>query len=295
MMSCLDSFAEILREDEPLAPYTWLKLGGPAQYFVEPRSTEELIKVLNCCREEKLAVHVLGEGSNLLIRDDGVSGVVIRLSAGEFSEVTVEGTTVTAGAGALLSHVISRSVASGLTGLEDLAGIPGTIGGAIVGNAGSKTGDIGTKVESISVLTHDGLQETIAADLIGFEYRTSHIDAAVVLGATLNLAADDPHEITKRLRKTWIMKRSSQPMSSQSAGCIFKNPPGLSAGTLIDQAGLKGTRVGDCEVSDIHANFIVTHENCTSSDVMRLIDLVRSKVSNEHGVDLDLEIKVWPN
>ncbi len=294
-MSCLDSFTEITRRDESLAPYTWLKLGGPAQYLVEPRSVEELAAILRCCHEEKLPVHLLGDGSNVLIRDEGVSGVVLRLVAGAFSQVDIAGTQVTAGAGALLSHVISRSVAAGLTGLEELAGIPGTIGGAIVGNAGGRGGELGSKVESIQVVTHRGEIETVPADLIGFEYRGTHIDAPVVLSATLKLAEGDPEEITRRLRKTWIMKKSSQPLSSQSAGCIFKNPRGLSAGALIEQAGLKGTRVGDCEVSDIHANFIITHENTTSDDVLRLIDLVRSKVSDHHGVDLELEIKIWPS
>ncbi len=293
-MSCLDSFAEITRQDEPLAPYTWLKLGGPAQYLVEPRTMDELAAVLQCCQKENLPVHVLGEGSNLLIRDEGVSGVVLRLNSGDFCKVEVEGTKVTAGAGALLSHVISRSVAGGLTGLEELAGIPGTIGGAVIGNAGTRSGEIGTKVESIDVMTHDGKVETLSSEMIGFEYRNSHVGNAIVISATLQLSEDDPNEITKRLRKTWIMKKASQPLSSQSAGCVFKNPRGLSAGALIEQAGLKGTRVGDCEVSDLHANFIITHENCTSDDVLRLINLVRSKVQDTHEIELELEIKTWP-
>jgi len=294
-MNCLDKFADITRRDELLAPYTWLKLGGPAQYFLEPRSLEELCEVVKCCQENEIPLHVLGDGSNVLIRDEGVSGAVIRLNAGDFAEVTVEGTQVKAGAGAALSHVISRAVAAGLTGLEDLAGIPGTIGGAIVGNAGGRSGELGSKVVSIDVVTHRGEVETIPADLIGFQYRGSHIDAPVVLSATLQLEQGDPTEITRRLRKTWIMKKSSQPLSSQSAGCIFKNPRGLSAGALIEQAGLKGTRIGDCEVSDVHANFIITHENTTSDDILRLIDLVRSKVEDENGVELELEVKVWPH
>lgn len=294
-MNCLDKFADITRRDELLAPYTWLKLGGPAQYFIEPRSVEELCEVVKCCQENDIPLHVLGDGSNLLIRDEGVSGAVLRLSAGDFADVSIEGTEVKAGAGAALSHVISRAVAAGLTGLEDLAGIPGTIGGAIVGNAGGRSGELGSKVTSIDVITHRGEVETIPADLINFQYRGSHIDAPVVLSATLQLEQGDPNEITRRLRKTWIMKKASQPLSSQSAGCIFKNPRGLSAGALIEQAGLKGTRIGDCEVSDVHANFIITHENTTSDDILRLIDLVQSKVEDENGVELELEVKVWPH
>ena len=293
-MKCLDDFSEFTRRDEPLAPYTWLKLGGPAQFLIEPRTVAELREVVICCHEQQIPLHVLGDGSNVLIRDEGVSGVVLRLVQGEFSKVEISGTRITAGAGALLSHVISRAVAAGLTGLEDLAGIPGTIGGAIIGNAGGRTGELGSKVESIQVITHKGEIETLPVDLIGFEYRGSHINAPVVLSATLQLAEGEPAEITKRLRKTWIMKKASQPLSSQSAGCIFKNPRGLSAGALIEQAGLKGTRIGDCEVSDVHANFIITHENTTSDDILRLIDLVRSKVSDQHGIDLELEVKIWP-
>lgn len=294
-MNCLDKFSEITRRDEPLAPYTWLKLGGPAQFLMEPRSVEELAEVVKCCHESEIPLHILGDGSNLLIRDEGVSGVVLRLVHGDFSKVTVEGTKVVAGAGALLSHVISRAVAAGLTGLEDLAGIPGTIGGAVVGNAGGKSGEIGSAVESVQVVNYRGELETVPAELINFEYRSSNINAPVILSAALQLKEGDPAEITKRLRKTWIVKKASQPLSAQSAGCIFKNPRGLSAGALIDQAGLKGTRIGDCEVSDIHANFIITHENTTSEDLLRLIDLVRSKVSDTHGVDLELEIKIWPH
>jgi len=293
-MKCLDNFAEFTRRDEPLAPYTWLKLGGPAQYLIEPRTVEELRDVVICCHTEQIPLHVLGDGSNVLIRDEGVSGVVLRLVQGEFASVEISGTQVIAGAGALLSHVVSRTVAAGLTGLEDLAGIPGTIGGAIIGNAGGRSGELASKVESIQVISHTGEIETLSADLIGFEYRGSHINAPVVLSAKLQLAEGEPAEITKRLRKTWIMKKASQPLSSQSAGCIFKNPRGLSAGSLIEQAGLKGTRIGDCEVSDVHANFIITHENTTSDDILRLIDLVRSKVSDQHGVDLELEVKIWP-
>ncbi len=292
-MSCLDSFAEITRRDEPLAPYTWLKLGGPAQYLVEPRHLDELAQVVKCAHETETPLHILGDGSNLLIRDEGISGIVIRLISGDFSTVEIDGVSVTAGAGGLLSHVISRSVAAGLTGLESLAGVPGTIGGAIIGNAGGKSGEVGALVESIDVMTNTGEIETIPAELLGFGYRKSNIDAAVVLSAKLKLREGDPREITKRLRKMWIMKRASQPLASQSAGCIFKNPQGLSAGALIDQAWLKGTRICDCEVSEMHANFIITHENATSADLLRLIDLIRSKVLDYHGIELELEIKIW--
>lgn len=292
-MTSLDDFSDILRQDEPLAPYTWLKVGGPAQLFFAPRSADELQAVIEFCREEELAVRLFGGGSNLLVRDDGVSGAVIHLAGEGFDEISVDGDTVRAGGGALLSHVVSQSVNAGLAGLDALVGIPGTIGGAVSGNAGGRTGDIGQFVKSVDVLTASGERFTRTEDELSFGYRHSSVNELVVLNVEFALTPGDPVEITKRMRTQWIMKKESQPLSFQSAGCIFRNPRGLSAGALIEQAGLKGTRIGGCEVSDRHANFLVTHEGATSDDVLRLIDLIRTKVSEAHGIDLETEIRVW--
>ncbi|HVJ68189.1 MAG TPA: UDP-N-acetylmuramate dehydrogenase [Caulifigura sp.] len=292
-MSSLDAFREILRRDESLAPLTWLRIGGPAQYVAEPRSAAELEALLKVCAEEELPLHVLGSGSNVLVRDEGVSGVVLRLTSPEFSRVTIDGTKVRAGGGVLLSHLVVETVGAGLAGLETLVGIPGTLGGAIRGNAGGRSGEIGQFVQSITVLSSNGQKFVRDAEDLKFAYRTSGITDLVILEAELTLTKDDSEEIARRMRKLWIMKKSTQPLSFQSAGCIFKNPRGLSAGALIEQAGLKGTRVGQCEVSDRHGNFIVTYEGATSGDVLRLIDLVRTKVAEKHGIDLELEIQVW--
>jgi UDP-N-acetylmuramate dehydrogenase len=292
-MSSLDAFREILRRDESLAPLTWLRIGGPAQYLAEPRTAAELESLLKTCAEEELPVHLLGSGSNVLVRDEGVSGVVIRLTAPEFSRIAMNGTVVQAGGGALLSHLVVETVGAGLAGLETLVGIPGTVGGAIRGNAGGRGGEIGQFIKSITVLTASGDRFVRAADELEFAYRSSGITDLVILEAELSLTADDSEEIAKRMRKLWIMKKSTQPLSFQSAGCIFKNPRGLSAGALIEQAGLKGTRVGQCEVSDRHGNFIVTYEGAASADVLRLIDLIRTKVAEKHGIDLELEIQIW--
>jgi UDP-N-acetylmuramate dehydrogenase len=289
----LEEFHDILRLDEPLAPYTWLKLGGPAQFFLTPRDPDELERVLQACHAQQIPVRVLGSGSNLLVRDEGVSGAVIRLESPRFADVHIADRIVRAGAGALLSHVITETVRAGLAGLENLAGIPGTIGGAILGNAGGRYGDLGQLVRSVTVLTYQGERQIRRSDELAFAYRQSNVDDAVVLEAELELRPDDPEEIARRLRKIWVLKKSSQPLGSQSAGCIFKNPRGLSAGALIEQAGLKGTRLGGAEISDRHANFIVTQEGATSSDVLRLIDLMRSKVAEQFGVHLELEIKIW--
>jgi UDP-N-acetylmuramate dehydrogenase len=292
-MSSLDAFREILRRDESLAPLTWLRIGGPAQYLAEPRNPAELETLLKACAEEELPIHVLGSGSNVLVRDEGVSGIVLKLTAPDFARVSIDGTTVRAGCGVLLSHLVAETVGAGLAGMESLVGIPGTLGGAIRGNAGGRSGEIGQFVRSITVLTSTGQKFVRGADELQFAYRSSNVSDLVILEAELALTKDDPEEIAKRMRKLWIMKKSTQPLSFQSAGCIFKNPRGLSAGALIEQAGLKGTRVGQCEVSDRHGNFIVTYEGATSADVLRLIDLVRTKVAEKHGIDLELEIQVW--
>ena len=292
-MPSLADFSDITRRDEPLAPYCWLKLGGPAQFLIEPRNLDELRQVVLVCREQALPVRLLGGGSNLLVRDEGVSGVVIRIFGPAFSNVQIEGTRVDAGAGVLLSTLISHAVKAGLAGLENLVGIPGTVGGALHGNAGGRSGDIGQFVESVTVLTNAGNLETRTEDELAFAYRGSNLDDVTIVSATFQLQPEDPDAITLRMRKLWITKKATQPFSFQSAGCIFKNPRGMSAGLLIDQAGLKGTRIGGAEISDRHANFIVAHAGATAQDVLRLIDLARSKVAEQFGVDLELEIKIW--
>ncbi len=292
-MSFPDEFSEVVRYDEPLAPYTWLKIGGPAQYFVEPRDVDELERVIRACTADDIPVRLLGGGSNLLVRDEGVGGAVLKLTAPAFAEVTVSGTEVHAGGGALLSRVVSHSVQAGLAGLEALVGIPGTVGGALHGNAGGKNGDIGQFVKSVSVMTAQGERCRRTEDELSFGYRSSSINELVVIDVELALSEDDPAEITRRMRKLWILKKSSQPFSFQSAGCVFKNPRGLSAGALIEQSGLKGTQVGQCVVSERHGNFLVANEGARSSDALRLIELVRTKVRETHGIDLELEIEVW--
>ncbi len=290
-MSLLDEFPDITRRDVPLADYTWLKVGGPAQYFVEPRTTDELQGVVRACFAEELPVRVIGGGSNLLVPDEGIGGVIIRIAGDVFAEISIEGSIVRAGAGALLSHVMSQAVAHGLAGLETLVGIPGTVGGALHGNAGSRHGEVGEHVRSVTVVTIKGEKFVRTEDELTFAYRQSSINELAIVEAEFELTPEEPDEIARRMRKLWIMKKSTQPLSFQSAGCIFKNPRGLSAGALIEQAGLKGTRVGQAEVSDRHANFIVTHENATATDVRKLIELIRGKVSEMHGVDLELEIQ----
>jgi UDP-N-acetylmuramate dehydrogenase len=268
-------------------------IGGPAEYFAEPRSTDELQTLVRRTAAEGLPIRMLGGGSNVLVRDEGVPGVVVQLSAPAFSEIQVNKQIVTAGAGARLGHVISSAVRSGLGGLETMVGIPGTIGGALHGNAGSSGGDIGQWTCQADVMTRTGEIVSRQREDLVFAYRLSSLDELVILQAQFQLETDDPQELTKRMQKQWIMKKAAQPLAHQSAGCIFKNPRGISAGMLIDQAGLKGTRIGGAEVSDRHANFIVVDRDASSHDVLQLIDAMRSRVAEQLGVELELEVEVW--
>ncbi|MCA8993290.1 MAG: UDP-N-acetylmuramate dehydrogenase [Planctomycetaceae bacterium] len=292
-MSLLDQFSDITKSDEPMAQYTWLKVGGPAQWFIEPRNLDELEAVVRACFAEGIPVRLLGGGSNILIRDEGVSGAVIRLASDAFRRVSVEGTTVKAQGAAVLSNVISESVKAGLAGLETLVGIPGTIGGAVRNNAGGRHGEVGQFVKSVGVMTIAGDRFVRQGDELSFDYRFSSINELVITDVTLQLVAEDADEVARRMHKLWVLKKSTQPLSFQSAGCIFKNPRGLSAGSMIEQAGLKGTRVGKAEVSDRHGNFIVTYEGATAKDVLNLIDLVKARVNEVHSISLETEIQIW--
>ena len=293
MTKSIEDFSEILRREEPLSQHTWLKLGGPAQYFVTPRTEAELLDVINTCRSHQMSVHILGSGSNLLIREAGVQGVVVKVVEPLLGEVTIEGTSLTAGGGTLLSHVVAEAVRAGLGGIEYLVGIPGTIAGAVVGNSGGRTGDIGQLIASVRVLTQNNEIAVRRGDELSFSYRRSSIQDLLVLSATLELTRDDSEELTRRMRKNWIMKRSTQPLADQSAGCIFRNPRGLSAGALIEQCGLKGLFVGKARISERHANFIVTEAGATSKDVEQLIGKIQKAVAEKFAVELELEIKVW--
>jgi UDP-N-acetylmuramate dehydrogenase len=292
-MAFSSGFENILRTAEPLAPHTWFKIGGAAEYFAEPTNMDELSSLVRRAREENLPVRLLGGGSNVLIREAGVPGVIIRLSQPAFSEIQSNSDGILAGGGARLGHVISAAVREGLAGLETLVGIPGTVGGALHGNAGGRGGDIGQWTHQATVMTHTGeIIERKREELV-FAYRQSSLDELVILQARFQLEHDNPEELTKRMQKQWILKKAAQPLDHQSAGCIFKNPRGMSAGMLIENAGFKGKRVGAAEVSDRHANFIVAHEGCTSDNILSLIEQVREGVQERLGVELELEIEIW--
>jgi UDP-N-acetylmuramate dehydrogenase len=292
-MGLLTGFEKIVRQGEPLAMHTWFQLGGPAEYFAEPRTADELTALVKRCREEDVPVRVLGQGSNLLVRDEGVPGMVVRLSEPDFCSIQVDRCTIIGGCGARLGRVVTTAVREGLAGLEFLVAIPGTLGGALHGNAGTHGSDIGQWTRHATVITRNGeVCQRHREDLV-FGYRQSSLDELVILDARLELEQDDPRELARRLQKQWILRKASQPMGHQCAGCVFRNPRGTSAGELIEAAGLKGTRIGGAVVSDRHANFIVAEPECTANDVLRLIDIVRSQVSDRLGVSLELELEIW--
>lgn len=284
---------ECVRQQVSLAERTWFKLGGPAQYFAEPRSVDELLAVVRRCRDESLPVRLLGGGSKVLVRDEGVPGMIISLSNPVFGEVNVAGHRVSVGGGANLANLITITVGAGLAGLEPLVGIPGTVGGALHGNAGTHGGDIGQWACRAAVVTRAGDVLDRERDDLVFAYRQSSLDELVILSAEFELEEEDPNELTKRMQKQWIVKKAGLPLANENTGCIFKNPRGMSAGMLIDQCGLKGERVGNVEVSQRHANFFVAHPGATAREVLQLADLVRNRVAERIGVELETEIEIW--
>jgi UDP-N-acetylmuramate dehydrogenase len=286
-------FEHIVRENEPLAPYTWFRLGGAAQFFAEPTSVNELAGLLRACHEGGLSVRVLGGGSNLLVRDEGVPGLVVALGAAAFAGIQVAGRKLTAGGGAKLGHVISTAVREGLAGLETLVGIPGTIGGALHTNAGTLGGDIGQFTQSATVMTRKGELVTRGKNELRFGYRHSSLDELAILEATFELEPGDVQYLTKQLQQTWILKRAEQPLLDQKTGQIFKSPGGVSAASLIEDAKLVGAKVGEATVSDRNANFIVVGEKATSRDIVALIETVRQGVADRMGVELELALEVW--
>jgi UDP-N-acetylmuramate dehydrogenase len=293
-----DPFAdlhEIVEENVALAPHTWYKIGGPARYFVRPRSVDELQQAARRCTENEIPIYVLGLGANLLVGDNGVDGAVFRFSEDFWRRVRFddENHTVEVGAGADMQKLVLRTCRQGMAGIECLAGIPGTVGGGVRMNAGGKFGDLGALVTRVTVMDIEGTVFERYKDDLVFEYRSTNIAARFILGAVLELEPDDPERILKRTKEIWMYKRNTQPLNTKNCGCIFKNPRGLSAGALIDQAGLKGFRVGGAEVSTKHANFVVAHPGCSADDVMKLVKLIREKVYDKNQILLESEVQIW--
>lgn len=292
-MNIFSGLEEIVERDYPLAKHTWYRLGGNADYFIIPDTLEQLQTVAHRCSEYDVPVYVLGYGSNLLISDEGVRGVVVKLAGDDFCKTSFEQNGLVAGAGADLGKLVLDSVRKGLAGLEAVTGVPGSVGGAVKMNAGGTFGDIGAAVESVTLMDKEGnVFEKSKPELV-FNYRYSNITAKFILSAKFELVPSDADQLLRSVKEVWIYKKNAQPLNTHSAGCIFKNPRGMSAGAVIDKAGLKGLQIGEAKISDKHANFIIAEEGCKSSDVKQLIETVRQKVKESLDIELELEIEIW--
>ena len=292
-MNIFSGLEQIVETNYPLAEQTWYGLGGPADYFIRPKTLEQLKEAAGRCNENDIAIYVMGFGSNLLISDDGLRAAVIKLDAGKFSQTHFAGEQLTAWAGAELSKLVLTCVRKGLSGLEALTGIPGSIGGAVKMNAGGNFGDIGAAVEAVTLMDSQGNTFEESKPELVFDYRRTNITAKFILNARLKLTKGDPEQIMRTVKEIWIYKKNNQPLNAKNSGCVFKNPRGVSAGALIDRAGLKGQRIGGATISEKHANFIVAEKGCSSRDVMELIDTVKQRVEEQFGVELELEIEIW--
>ena len=284
--------ATVIRPDEPLAKHTTLRVGGPADTYVEPASEEDLAAVLAYCDERNLPFFVLGRGSNLLVRDGGFRGVVVCLVHPHFSQIEPAGQRLRCGAGARLKAVAVEAKRNGLAGLEFLEGIPGSVGGALRMNAGAMGGAMFDVVESVRLMSFDGKVYEQAVQELTTAYRScpvlkTHIALAAVLCGRLGVREEIERRMNEFSRKRW----SSQP-AAPSAGCMFKNPSSISAGKLIDELGLKGLKVGGAMVSVEHGNFLVNDGSATARDILELIELIRQRARAERGIELETEVEI---
>ena len=292
-MNIFSDLEKIVETNYPLDKHTWYGLGGPADFFIRPESVEQLKDVALRCNENQIKIYVLGFGSNLLISDDGLRAAVIKLDSDQFKKVEFDSDQVTAWAGADLGNLVLTCVEKGLSGIESLTGIPGSIGGAVRMNAGGNFGDIGAAVETVTRMDNQGGVFEKSKPELMFDYRGTNITAKFILNARLNLTEGDPEHIMRTVKEMWIYKKNNQPLNTKNSGCIFKNPRGVSAGALIDRAGLKGLQIGGAAVSEKHANFIIADKKCKSRDVSRLIDAIKDRVKEKFDTELKLEIEIW--
>lgn len=275
----------------PLAEYTSFRIGGPAMFLAVPSDRDDLKAALAFARSEGLTVHLLGGGSNTLVRDGGLRGIAIRLDG--FQSLERCGDAVVAGAGVRISRLLAFCCRQGLSGLEILSGVPGTVGGAVWGNAGAWGGQTADPLSEVEIVTAAGDTQVLPRAAIPFRYRASGLPVgSVVVQATFALAPGDPTTIRRRISGYLVRRNASQPVEFRSAGSIFKNPPGEYAGRLVELAGLKGTRIGNAMISAKHGNYIVNLGGARAADVLALVRLAQERVRATAGIDLDLEIKV---
>jgi len=281
-----------IKADEPMKLHTTFRIGGPAKYFVIPETKEEIKAIIACCKNADMPYYILGNGSNLLVSDKGYEGVVIQIFK-NMNQITLEGDTITAQAGAILSAVANKALDSELTGFEFAAGIPGTLGGACVMNAGAYGGEMKDVLVNVVVLTQDGEFLTIPKEELELGYRTSVIAKKnyIVLEATIKLTKGDKNAIKERMDELKVQRTTKQPLEYPSAGSTFKRPVGHFAGKLIQDAGLRGFQVGGAQVSEKHCGFVINKDQATAADVAELMKQVSAIVKEQFGVELEAEVK----
>ena len=290
-------FCDLLGEDrvfteEAMSQHTTFKIGGPADYFLMPDKGEDVGRVIKICKEKEIPYFILGNGSNLLVGDGGYRGAVIQIYR-NMSSVTVEGNEITAQAGALLSAVAAAAKNASLTGFEFAGGIPGTIGGAVVMNAGAYGGEMKDVLTEVTVMNAEGDMFTLPTEELELGYRTSIIKTAgyIVLEAKIRLKEGDPEVIRETMKDLTIRRTTKQPLEYPSAGSTFKRPEGYFAGKLIMDSGLAGYQVGGAQVSEKHCGFVINAGDATARDVRTLMDNVRDIVYKKYGVTLEPEVK----
>jgi len=286
------SSSSVLKRDEPMAKHTTLRVGGPVDVYVEPATEADLALILQWCGEYGVKFFILGRGSNLLVRDGGFRGVVICLSSPEFSRIEIDGTRIRAGAGAKQKNVAVEAKRNGLSGVEFLEGIPGSIGGALRMNAGAMGGETFNAVESVRVMDFSGNISELSPVEMSVAYRScATLKNHIALSAVFQCKPEPREEIEKRMKAYSEKRWSSQP-AAPSAGCMFKNPTTIPAGKLIDELGLKNTKVGGARISMEHGNFLVNDGGATAKDVLELIGVLRAKAKVERGIDLHTEVEI---
>lgn len=283
-----------VRENEPLASHTTIKIGGPADLFIEPSSIEKLDNAMKAIIEAQVKWTVIGRGSNLLVSDRGIEGVVIKLGTG-LSEVEVNGTEVKVGGGASMVAFAMSMSRKGLSGLEFASGIPGSVGGGVYMNAGAHGSDISHVLKKAHILFEDGTLEWLTNEEMQFSYRTSVLQKqrpGIVIEAVFNLQEGDKEQIMAIMKKNKEYRRVTQPWDSPCAGSIFRNPLPNHAGQLVEKAGLKGYSIGGAKISEMHGNFIVNAGNAKAQDVLDLIEHVKKTIDSLYGVEMKTEVEI---
>ena len=281
-----------VRINEPMKNHTTFKIGGPAQYYVTPESVTQIQEVVSLCRNMNIPLHVIGNGSNILVGDDGVDGVVLALF-NTFSDYEIKDNVITAQAGMSLIKLAVIALREGLTGLEFASGIPGSVGGAVYMNAGAYDGQMKDVVTSVTVLDEAGNIRILGRDELDMGYRTSAVakNNMIVLQVVIELKYGDKEQIKARMNQLSELRKQKQPLEYPSAGSTFKRPEGYFAGKLIADAGLKGYSIGGAAVSEKHAGFVVNMGGATAKDVVELTDYIKKRIMEQFGVTLELEVK----